>query len=77
MNQGSNTNIYYTSDKIVALIKKLSSFILHTCKKDLLSFETLTKFWEENQIQLNLYIIRYFGTHTIIKIQHFKIFFWR
>lgn len=44
LNTNQRSNIYYTSNKIGAFMKKLSLFILHICKKDLSSFEILTKF---------------------------------
>lgn len=55
--QGSNTNIFYASDKLSALVKKLDLSISQVTKNDLSTFKTLNKFWEDNEIQSNTNII--------------------
>lgn len=42
--RGSNTNIFYASDKISAFMRKLDLFISEVSKKNLSAFETLNKF---------------------------------
>jgi len=50
--QGSNTNMFYASDKVNAFVRKLDLFISQVSKNDLSTFETLNTFWKNNEIQI-------------------------
>jgi hypothetical protein len=50
---GSNTNIFYTSDKVNVFVRKFDLFISQGSKNYFLTFKTLNKFWGDNEIQLN------------------------
>ncbi|KAL4153303.1 hypothetical protein QTP88_001154 [Uroleucon formosanum] len=61
--QGSNTNMFYASDKVNAFVKKLDLFISQVSKNDLSAFETLNTFWKNNEIQPNSNIITDISEH--------------
>ncbi|KAL4126754.1 hypothetical protein QTP88_010963 [Uroleucon formosanum] len=61
--QGSNTNMFYASDKVNAFVRKLDLFISQVSKNDLSAFETLNKFWKNNEIQPNSNIITDISEH--------------
>ncbi|KAL4104409.1 hypothetical protein QTP88_019710 [Uroleucon formosanum] len=61
--QGSNTNMFYASDKVNAFVRKLDLFISQVSKNDLSAFETLNTFWKNNEIQPNSNIITDISEH--------------
>ncbi|VVC45986.1 HAT, C-terminal dimerisation domain [Cinara cedri] len=61
--QGSNTNMFYTSDKVNAFVRKLDLFISQVSKNDLSAFETLNTFWNDNEVQPNSNIITDISEH--------------
>ena len=61
--RGSNTNMFYASDKVNALVRKLDLFISQVSKDNLSAFETLNTFWKNNEIQPNSNIITDISEH--------------
>ena len=61
--QGSNTNMFYASDKVNAFVRKLDLFISQVSNYDLSAFKTLNTFWKNNEIQPNSNIITDISEH--------------
>jgi hypothetical protein len=55
--QGSNTKIFYASDKVNAFVKKLDLFVSQVFKNRFLAFDIINKFWVDREIQRNENII--------------------